>query len=98
MKKFMALFLGAFWINMITAQESKLPVFITDSLEKYISNWMSKWEIPGFNSSFMIVPEDNLGVVILTNSDFNNFYDDLRGEILNAFFDIPYQGLTERSY
>lgn len=73
-----------------------LGLFIWDANGK-LEYWHNG-NVPGFNSSFMIVPEDNLGIVILTNSDFNNFYDDLRGEILNAFFDIPYQGLTERSY
>jgi CubicO group peptidase (beta-lactamase class C family) len=39
-----AFFLTAFHI---TAQETKLPAFVTDSLDRYIRNGMRDWQIPG---------------------------------------------------
>ncbi len=73
-----------------------LGLFIWDGNGK-IEYWHSG-NVPGFNSTIMFVPEENLGIVILTNSDYNNFYEDLKMEILNAFLGIPYQGLPEKSY
>ena len=73
-----------------------LGLFIWDGNGK-LEYWHDG-NVPGFNSTIMFVPEEKLGIVVLTNSDYNNFYNDLRAEILNAFFGTPYQGLTEKSF
>ena len=38
-----------FFAYVLTAQENKLPVFVTDSLEPYIARGMMKSEIPGLS-------------------------------------------------
>ncbi|NCA84929.1 MAG: serine hydrolase [Clostridia bacterium] len=45
--------------------------------------------ILGFVTGVTIVPELNLGIVVLTNSDENWFYDALKDEILDAFLGKP---------
>ncbi len=54
--------------------------------------------VPGFASSVLFVPEENLGIAILTNNDFNLFFQDLRNEILDAFLGLPYQGYSDQSH
>ena len=49
----------------------------------------------GFVTSTCIVPEDQLGIVILTNSDANWFYDILRKQIIDAYFEEPYRNLSD---
>ncbi len=53
--------------------------------------------VDGFVSSVMIVPEEKLGIVILTNTDQNNFYQDLTREIRDAYLSLPYIGFSKRS-
>jgi hypothetical protein len=45
----------------------------------------------------MFVPEEKLGIVVLTNTDKNNFYDDLTQEIRDAFLYLPYKGYSYTS-
>ncbi len=49
----------------------------------------------GFVTSTCIVPEEQLGIVVLTNSDANWFYDILRKQIIDAYFDEPYRNLSD---
>ncbi|MGK0385905.1 MAG: CubicO group peptidase (beta-lactamase class C family) [Patiriisocius sp.] len=53
--------------------------------------------VDGFFSSVLFVPEENLGIVVLTNTDQNNFYQNLTDEIRDAFLELPYQGYSEKS-
>ncbi|MCI0751906.1 MAG: serine hydrolase [Flammeovirgaceae bacterium] len=53
--------------------------------------------VDGFLSSVMIVSEEKLGIVILTNTDQNNFFQDLTNEIRDAYLNLPYTGFTYRS-
>ena len=52
----------------------------------------------GFVTSTCIVPEENLGIVVLTNTDANWFYDGLRKQIIDAYFDQPYRNLSDLYY
>jgi CubicO group peptidase (beta-lactamase class C family) len=54
--------------------------------------------VPGFVSSWLFVPEENLGITILTNTDYNLFCSDLENEILDAFLGLPYQGYSNKSF
>ncbi len=48
MKKFIVIVAAIFLVAFRTkAQETKLPVFVTDSLEHYIKRGMRDWQIPG---------------------------------------------------
>jgi CubicO group peptidase (beta-lactamase class C family) len=47
--------------------------------------------VNGYVSSVTLVPQDHLGIIILTNTDQNDFYEALRWEIMDAFFKTPYR-------
>ncbi len=51
--------------------------------------------VHGFLSSVTLLPELNLGVVVLTNSDQNYFYEALKWEIVDAFMNLPYRNYSE---
>ncbi|HNP22830.1 MAG TPA: serine hydrolase [Panacibacter sp.] len=44
----------------------------------------------GFVTNTCFVPEENLGITILTNNDNQNFFEALRYMILDAYLDMPY--------
>lgn len=52
--------------------------------------------ILGFFTGVTLVPEMNLGIVVLTNSDENWFSDALKDEILDAFLGLPVSGYSSR--
>lgn len=49
----------------------------------------------GFKSTITFVPEKNLGIVILTNQDNNNFHEALRFQILDAYLNVKYTNRHE---
>ena len=51
--------------------------------------------ILGFVTTVAIVPEENLGIVILTNSDENWLYDALKWEIIDAYLNLPYRRYSD---
>ncbi|MEO5975935.1 MAG: serine hydrolase [Chryseolinea sp.] len=50
--------------------------------------------VDGFLSSVMIVPEDKLGIVVLTNTDQNGLFQNLTNEIRDAYLNLPYVGYS----
>lgn len=44
----------------------------------------------GMVSNVCFVPEERLGIAILTNNDNQNFFELLRYQILDAYLDVPY--------
>ncbi len=44
----------------------------------------------GFVTNTCFVPEENLGIAILTNQDNQNFFEALRYQILDAYLGVPY--------
>ncbi|MCJ8208298.1 serine hydrolase [Mucilaginibacter sp. RS28] len=52
--------------------------------------------VNGFVSSVTLLPSENLGIVILTNSDQNYLYEALRWEILDAFLKRPYYNYSDK--
>lgn len=48
----------------------------------------------GFVTNTCFVPEEQLGITILTNNDNQNFYEALRYQLLDAYLGVPY---TNRS-
>ena len=44
----------------------------------------------GMVSNVCFVPEENLGIAILTNNDNQNFFETLRLQILDAYLGVPY--------
>lgn len=50
--------------------------------------------VNGFVTSVCLVPEEKLGIVVLTNTDANNFYEALRYEILDSYLGLPYRAYS----
>ncbi len=50
--------------------------------------------IHGFVTSVTLVPSENLGIVVLTNTDQNALYEALKWEIMDAFLGLPYRGYS----
>lgn len=48
----------------------------------------------GFVTTVCFVPELNLGIVVLTNTDQNNLYNDLRRMIIDAYLKLPYKNYS----
>ncbi len=47
--------------------------------------------VNGFLSSVLFIPEEKLGIVVLTNTDHNSFFQNLTDEIRDSFLGLPYQ-------
>ncbi len=48
----------------------------------------------GFVTNTCFVPEEKLGITILTNNDNQNFFELLRYQILNAYMHVPFTNLS----
>ncbi|HEY9195292.1 MAG TPA: DUF3471 domain-containing protein, partial [Mucilaginibacter sp.] len=51
--------------------------------------------VNGYLSSVTLSPQDNLGIIILTNTDQNLFFEALRWEILDAYFGQGYRNYSD---
>lgn len=51
--------------------------------------------VNGFVTSVTLVPEENLGIVVLTNSDQNYFYESLKWEVMDAYFHLPFRNYSK---
>lgn len=65
-----------------------LGLFMTGYLGKQVF-WHTGGAF-GFVSNTCLVPEENLGVVILTNNDNQSFFEILRHQILDAYLGAPF--------
>ena len=54
--------------------------------------------VNGFVTSVTLVPEEKLGIIVLTNTDANQFYDALKEEILDAYLGLPYRNYSKGYY
>lgn len=53
--------------------------------------------VDGFLSSLVFIPEENVGIMVMTNTDQNNFFQSLTNDIRDAFLGLPYQGFSQKS-
>ena len=51
--------------------------------------------VNGYLSSVTLVPQEHLGIVILTNTDQNELFEALRWEIMDAYFKMPYRDYSD---
>lgn len=51
--------------------------------------------VNGFVTSVCLIPEEKLGIIVLTNTDANNFYEALRNEIQDACLGLPYRNYSK---
>jgi hypothetical protein len=49
----------------------------------------------GFVTNTCFVPEENLGITILTNNDNQSFFEALRYQILDAYLGVPYKNRSQ---
>lgn len=54
--------------------------------------------VNGFVTSLTLVPEEKLGIVVLTNTDQNAFFQSLKWEILDAYLGLPYRNYDSTFY
>lgn len=47
--------------------------------------------VNGFVTSVTLLPEINLGIVVLTNTDQNGFFNMLKWEVIDAYLGLPYR-------
>lgn len=52
--------------------------------------------VNGFVTSVTLVPEEKLGIVVLTNSDANSFSEALNWELMDAYLGLPYRNYSNR--
>ena len=51
--------------------------------------------VNGYVSSVTLVPNEHLGIIVLTNTDQNQFYDALRWEVMDAYFNKQYRNYSD---
>lgn len=54
--------------------------------------------VNGFVTSVTLIPEEKLGVVVLTNTDQNAFFQSLKWEIIDAYLGLPYRNYDSTFY
>jgi len=52
----------------------------------------------GFVTSVCVIPEFNLGIVVLTNTDVNSLFLALREQIIQSYLNKPYQNISENYF
>lgn len=50
--------------------------------------------VDGFVTSVTLLPEEDLGIVVLTNTDQNGFYEALKWEIIDSYLGLPYRNYS----
>lgn len=54
--------------------------------------------VNGFVTSVTLLPEEKLGIVVLTNNDQNAFYQMLKWEIIDAYLGLPYRNYDDVTF
>jgi CubicO group peptidase (beta-lactamase class C family) len=52
--------------------------------------------VTGYVSSVALVPDERLGIIILTNTDQNEFYEALKWELVDVFLKLPFRNYSEQ--
>jgi CubicO group peptidase (beta-lactamase class C family) len=52
--------------------------------------------VNGYVSSVTLIPKEHLGIVILTNTDVNNFYEAMKWDIIDAYLKQPFRDYNQR--
>lgn len=52
--------------------------------------------VNGYVSSVTMVPKEHLGIVILTNTDANNFYEAMKWDIIDAYLKQPFRDYNDK--
>jgi len=52
---------------------------------------MHNGSVGGYNSSVTLVPKEHLGIIVLTNTDENEFDEALKWDVMDAYFKLPFR-------
>jgi CubicO group peptidase (beta-lactamase class C family) len=52
--------------------------------------------VTGYVSSVALVPDERLGIIILTNTDQNDLYEALKWELIDVFLKLPFRNYSEQ--
>jgi len=52
--------------------------------------------VTGYVSSVTLVPDEHLGIIVLTNTDQNEFYEALKWELVDVFLKQPFNNYSEQ--
>ncbi|MFD0751657.1 serine hydrolase [Mucilaginibacter calamicampi] len=52
--------------------------------------------VTGYVSSVALVPDERLGIIVLTNTDQNEFYEALKWELMDVFLKLPFRNYSEQ--
>ncbi len=54
--------------------------------------------VNGFVTSFTLIPEEKIGIVVLTNTDANGFFEAMKWELVDACLGLPYRNYNGMAY
>lgn len=54
--------------------------------------------INGFVTSVTMIPDENLGILVFTNTDHNYFYEAMKWEIVDAYLELPFQDYSNKYF
>lgn len=91
--------------NMISSDVNS-RIFKSKHFSTYGLGWQSYdyesrriWEHSGGANGFVtkteFIPEENLGVLVYTNTDMNSLYDALVKQVIESYLHVPYRNLSE---
>jgi CubicO group peptidase (beta-lactamase class C family) len=52
--------------------------------------------VNGYLTSVTLVPKEHLGIIVLTNTDQNSFFEALKWEIMDAYFKLPFRDYSAK--
>jgi CubicO group peptidase (beta-lactamase class C family) len=97
------------WRSQMIVNEPGDPLFPTKHFSTYGLGWFlgdysgrkvisHSGGANGFVTKTMFIPEEQLGIVVLTNTDANSFYEALGDQIFESYLNSPYRNLSEKFY
>jgi CubicO group peptidase (beta-lactamase class C family) len=52
--------------------------------------------VSGYVSSVTLLPKEHLGIIVLTNTDENSFYEALKWDIIDAYLKLPFSDYSDK--
>lgn len=54
--------------------------------------------VNGFVTSVTLIPKENLGIAVFTNTDKNSFYQSVKWELIDSYLELPYRNYDSIFY
>lgn len=95
--------------SQMVSNDVNSRIYKTKHFSNYGLGWQSYdyearriWEHSGGANGFVtkteFIPEENLGILVYTNTDANGLYDALVKQVIEAYFGMPYRNLSEKYF